>query len=254
MRWLLCFWLLCCSGFVTADKAVLRIGMVDMDGFPLIMGDGPDLQTPPGIGPDLLLAAAAESGITIEIVRMPTKRLHRALKDGLLDAFGFISFKAERQDYAVYPPLHDGAAEDYQGFSLSYHFYALQNSPYEWDGRQLKHFSGTVGANLGYSVVADLKRLKLTVLEDQSTEKLLSLLEMQRIQAFAGQSVSTEPYLRGRGGAEIIRLDPAIKTKAYYLVFSQQFYQAYPQQALRFWQALRMVREKVLRTYADIQY
>jgi polar amino acid transport system substrate-binding protein len=238
-------------GTAHATDPFLHIGFQDNDGFPLVMGKGKKIGTPPGIGVDIFLLAARDLNLDLNITRLPNKRVHHYLSTGFFDGSGFYSFKEERMKEGQFP-MKDGKPDKSKRVDvISYYFYTLKSSPVSWDGRKL---TGTkmVGANMGYSIVGNLEKMGLKVNEVKSTRQNLEMLVKGRILAYAAQDKTIDPVIAAHDKyKDIIKIGAPIKTKEYYFVFSHSYFKKNRELALQIWDRIEANRESVIFDYRE---
>lgn len=239
------------SPFVySTEQLVIKVGVQDTNGSPVILGEGSKLASPPGIGIDILLQVAQDLDITFEISRRPNTRVHYEFSKGVFDASGFYSYKKEREEEGVFPRNEQGELDKTKSISRqSYYFYAPKNTSITWNG---KHLSGTklVGANSGYSIVTNLKNMKIDVNEVKTIKQNLMMLAAGRTQAYAAQDAALDPIIASYPQwSHLIKIGPAIKTKDYYFMFSHSFYRKHKDIAHKIWDKISEVRPLI-----DAQY
>ncbi len=246
-----------------AAEFVLKVGVQDNDGAPNVLGFGPKLATPPGIGIDIILQVAEEMGIILDIKRMPNKRIHALFSKGKFDMSGFYSYKESRLKEGVFPRDKNGELDKSKRIGrLSYYFYAKKHSGITWDGMRLTGVE-SVGANLGYSIVGNLEKMlknkdnNFAIEEVKNTKQNLEKLKLGRIQAYAAQDGTIDPIIANyKEYQNFEKVGPPIKSKEYYLMFSHQFYEKSTENAElceKFWSKIAKVRNSVITQYKNIK-
>jgi polar amino acid transport system substrate-binding protein len=229
------------------DQATLRVGYTDQESPFFIMGNGRAIPPQPGIAVEIVQEAARLCGVKVESARYPGGRLLALLENAEIDSVLMLSFSAERQAIATYPMAGDTIDEGLQLATLSYAFYVREGSRLAWDGKTLSGQTQPVGANLGWSIVNDLKKAGIEVETAQDTRNNFSKLMLDRIDAFAIQSSIGDAYLAAHElEANVTRLEPPISSKPYFQVFSQAWYAANPDAARCLWQKAAEVRARDL--------
>lgn len=209
------------------------------------MGNGLDIPTLPGIAVEIVAYAAEKCDVAVEMKRLPGGRLLASLENNAIDSVLMLSFSAERLKIAAYPMAGDAADPALQLATLSYAFYVRRTSALVWDGSTLSGQTQPVGANLGWSIVNDLRKAGITVETAQQTRNNFSKLMLDRIDAFAIQSSIGDAYVEAHGlGNNVTKLEPPISEKAYYQVFSHAWHQAHPEAAQCLWQEAAEIRER----------
>ena len=230
------------AGWAEAQQT-LRIVYEEAPNPPRHLGDGSEVPEPPGITVDMLRLAAERLGLELELLRVPWVRGLFMIETGQADAIFHASFKADRLSIGVYPIAGDSPDESRAIFYQKYVFYVRQDSGVTWDGSVLDGATRPAGATSGYSVIDDLAALGIPV--ESERNQLINFCKLQegRIDAYAELQTMADPYLAADGGMfeGIVRLDPAIVEKAYYLMFSHQFHDAYPALAESVWDEIRRI-------------
>lgn len=219
------------------EPVVLRIVYEETPNPPRHLGEGPLVPEPPGITVDMLRLATQRLDMKLELLRVPWSRGLYMVENGLADGIFHSSFKRDRLPIGVYPMVGDGPDVTRAIFEQRYVFYVRENSGVTWDGTVLGGAERPVGATAGYSVVDDLTALGLTV--ETERNQLINFRKLQegRIDAYAELQTMADSYLAENGGPieGIVRLDPPIVQKPYYVMLSHQFYDAHPDLSEALW-------------------
>lgn len=205
----------------------------------------------PGVTIDVFREAARRLGVTLAFERVPWKRGLFMIETGEADGIFHASFKAERTAYGVYPMLADGKTPDETRavFSQRYSFFVRREAGVSFDGRKLSGTEGrAVAVTRGYSVSKELEALGIPYEEERTQALNLAKLDNGRVAAYAELDNMIAPYLAENGGAfaGITRLTPAISEKAYYLLFSKNFYKKKTLLADAFWNEIRNINASPL--------
>ncbi len=220
---------------------------------PHFMGEGTAIANPPGISLDIISRAARQVGINIRYARYPNKRVQSLLQENSLDGAFIFSFKPSRQTMGKYP-LKNGKPDITRRITtLGYSLYTLKGNGVKWDGKDITGATNHVGASRGYSIVGNLKKMNLKVIEGNSAGHNLKKLMLNRISATAEQDNIADPIIRTMAYDNIEKLTPALKSKAYYLVFSHHFYRTHPELAEQLWDKIGEIREQITRE-TSVQY
>jgi polar amino acid transport system substrate-binding protein len=211
---------------------------------PFIDGVGTDIDArKPGFIIELVRAAAAHSGIAITLTRVPWARGLELVEAGDADGIFMSSYTEDRLRYGVYP-MKDGRPDTTRKLTdLSYWFYARKDSGVTWDGKTLANLQAPIGATTGYAVVPLLEKLGFRVETDPNHLRNLHKLAGGEIDAYAELQAHVDGLIKKYPAMfqSIVKLEPAIRTTPYYLMFSRTFYAARPTDAERFWDAIGWV-------------
>lgn len=225
------------------DALALRVVYEETPNPPRHLGTGSLVPDPPGITVDILRLVAERLDLELKLLRAPWERGLFMVEHGEADAIFHASFKPERLAIGVYPMANDLPDESRAIFFQNYSFYVRADSGVSWDGSELAGAERPVGATTGYSVVADLEGLGLDVETERSAGINFRKLESGRIDAYAELQTMADAFLAENGGTVegIVRLQPPIVEKAYYLMLSHQFYEAHPDIAEAIWDEIAAI-------------
>lgn len=213
--------------------------------FPLQTGEGSKVGDPPGLALDLLNAVAESLDIRIEYRRLPNSRVLNALTLGEVDGAFSFSYQPDRTQVGVYPFEGPALNRDYRITTISYHLYKLAGNPVSWDGRSFSEVSGSIGINSGYSISRFLEARGLHVEPVPTTWQNLRKLTLGRIQAYAAQSLVTDPLLQRDNFQSVVKIEEPLIIQDYYLIFSYAFYSRHPVLAQKIWQTISNKRSEV---------
>ena len=227
-----------------ADDAVtLHLVYEESPNPPRDLGTGAQVPDPPGITIDMLRLVAQRLGIDLELLRVPWQRGLFMVQTGQADGIFHASFRKERMAIGVYPMKGDQPDESRAIFFQKYVFYVRAGSGVTWDGTTIRGLTQPIGATTGYAIAADLTAKGLPVETERNQLMNFRKLQEGRIDAYAELQTMADPYLAANGGPidGIVRLDPAIVEKAYYLLLSHQFYAAHPELAEAIWDGIAAI-------------
>jgi polar amino acid transport system substrate-binding protein len=227
---------------------------------PFIYGVGSAIDPhKPGFIIELLHAAADHAGIAISLNRAPWARGLDMLQQADADGIFMSSYTQERLHYGVYP-MKDGQPDATRKLTdLSYWLFVRKDSGVTWDGKTISGLHMPVGAVTSYAVVPMLKSLGIPVEEDPIPLRILHKLQAGEIDAYAEFEPHVDELLHAypKVFPSIVKLEPAIRTTPYYLMFSKSFYAERPDDAEHLWDAIAWVnaqpefRAMVREKYAD---
>lgn len=200
----------------------------------------------PGLTVELLKRVGERLQVNLAFKRVPWKRGLLMLETGEADGIFHSSYVAERESIGVYPKTAAGRPDQGRAlFSQSYSLFVTRGSTVTWDGTAIGGLAGRpVGATAGYSVIADLERLGVPVEPGRAPELNLAKLAQGRLAAcaelenLAGEIIRRDPVQY----ASVVKLEPPLVTKPYYLMLSRQFLMRDPGLANAVWSAIPEVR------------
>lgn len=232
-----------------ASGLEIVLAMDNTPGDPYIMGGGYDFnKTRPGIEIEIYQLVAKRLNLKIKFTRIPWKRCLKGVSMGHYDGVFPTSFKPERLAMGAFPIINDQIDLSRQTRMSAYHLYTLNEIAVDWNGRQfvgLDHAKrSALGAPLGWSIVGDLKRMGVPVVEKCN---LADLVEMLRLGGVAGV-VCLETAMDAHLKQKKHKLDfvkkhgiPVVE-KVYYLMFSHQFQAKHPVLCRQIWNQIKKIK------------
>lgn len=235
---------------------VLRVAYEDKEQSPNYLGNGTAIDTEkPGISVEIVKQAVEDLGLTVEFSRLSWARCLADLKSGRVDAIFNSSYVKERLEFGVYPGHGETADPALRITTIEYSLYRMKGSAVGWDGETFAGITAPVGAVIGYSIIAELKKRGLTVDEAASSEVNLRKLANGRIAAAALQAGSADQMLKTSAFATIEKIKPPLVTKDYFVMMSPAYVKADPALADRIWAKIGALRDpmtaRLAAKYAD---
>ncbi|WP_135077028.1 transporter substrate-binding domain-containing protein [Terasakiella sp. SH-1] len=226
------------------------IGYEPIENPPYYLGTGHQVpQENPGLTVELLKQVANQQNVTLEFLRLPWKRAIASLTDNSINGLFDASFQKKRTKFARYPSLPDHSVDTSKALMVQrYVLYVKKGTNhFTWTGKSFDFHSGqkNIGIKLGYSIASDLKAHQATIEETHNSEKNIKKLLSDRIIAYAELEGMGDRYLATHPQyAQLIeKLEPPVRTKPYYLVFSHEFYKQYPQFCEAYWENIRSFKQ-----------
>ena len=219
---------------------VIHICHENEDAYPWLLKDKP------GYSQIMMTQLEKQLGTPIKLMPMPWKQCLADLKAGKVEGAMNASFSAERAEFAHYPLKLDGEPDATKRmYRATYALYKTKGATLSWDGKTLGA-NGTVGAQTGFSIVAQLKQLGAKVEDSSPTaDELLGRVASGRYLAAALQTTEAEASLSSVPSlqAKIERVNPALIEKPYFTVFSKPFFAKHGQTAREIWRIQGKLRE-----------
>jgi polar amino acid transport system substrate-binding protein len=241
---IIAFWLFVgCALPCGAGTVTLRFAHEGVTLFPYYLAA--DSATPDKPGAMLQILKLLETRIPdlkVEVQHMPWRRCLAKLEAGEIDAVES-SFNAGRMVNGVFPMRAGQVDGRLRIHTLSYSMFATGDSGLRWDGQSFRGLDGAIGAPLGYSIVGDLKAKGLRVEESNSTVTDFQKLLLGRLDGVAAQSHVGEHLIKQERFKAIVKLEPALASKDYYLLLSHQFVANHPELSKRIWHELAQIRD-----------
>jgi len=229
-----------------AKKTELLFAYQNSDNYPFQTGNSQDIDWgKPGIILELLKIVEKEADIKINFKRLPWKRALFELKNGHVDGVFAASYKSKRLAFGAYPKNNGKVDESRRTHVNSYSLYTLKKSKVTWDGKTFKNLSTHVCAERAYSIVDDLQKMGVKVYEVNNTKKCMELLANGRVEAVAALELAGDAILKNQKNlyVKIQKLQPTLKTKAYFLMLSHKLVEKESGISKKIWDTIKAVRE-----------
>ncbi len=227
------------------DQPTIRFCYQDTELYPAYLGNGSEVPAEkPGVDIELVQKITARAGSSVSLLRYSWKRCLALLSAGRIDSI-ISSFRPERAQLAVFPMKGDQADDSKKITTSGYYLYHLNTGNTFWDGKNLMDPSISIGAPMGYSIVADLRRMNANVMEAGTTSGLLNLLSYGRFDAIAAPGNMTDAIIRQNitRFSDIVRDPEPLTENAYFIVFSKTFAEQHPSLVKSVWQNTEIVRQ-----------
>ncbi len=240
---LLCLFMAISHSSIFAEEPLVKlvIAYENKTQFPYYLGDSQRVLEEPGAAVDIVkLLPQRIPGIEIELVRYPWSRCLALLAAGQVDAIFNASYSENRAEYGVYPHTDDDKLDDTRRLTtISYSWYALKGNE--------KQIVEKVVAPQGYSINEQMRARGYTLYEAAQSSSALRMLQAGHVNRAALQTVTGDYLLANdRTFDNIVRLDPPLVIKPYFLLFSRQFYEQHPDLTEAIWTELALLRETQL--------
>ena len=240
--------------FIISAETVFTVAYEDKVQFPYYMGASSKVPTEkPGAAVELIqLIEKKIPGVKVVLKRYPWKRCLQELAKGTVDGAFNASFKESRLKFGAYPWKGGSVDTERRLTTIAYFFYKKKGAEFSWDGSTVSGNSKKIGAPAGYSIVGDLKKMGIKVSEAPSSTNNLKKLMSGRVSAVALQEVTGDYYInKSEQFSDIEKVQPALKTKPYYLMISHQFKNENSDLAEKIWDAVAQLREEKLQDLTE---
>lgn len=224
-------------------QTIITLSYENIDSFPWAMksGTGVDL---------ILLKMVDESLPTVKFKynSVPWKRCLNNIKIAKSDGCFTASYKESRLIYGHFPGTVNGGLPN-KSLSLhttNYSLYSLKNNEIVVEKDfVIKGVNGKIATPAGYSIGEDFVNAGYEVdMQGTTTRNNFSKLIAKRIEAVAALTLNgnyilaNDPML----SEHITEITPPLVEKAYYLMFSKQFYSANPDLAQQIWDRISTLK------------
>lgn len=217
----------------------LRIGFLDVDSPPMLLGQGREFADPPGWQVVAMREAARKLGCVMEASRLPGLRLDLLLQKGQLEFSLFYGATEERLKWMAVP-LDASHQPDAAWAPLFGHLslYAPVDSPQArsgsvWNGARL-------APQVRVGVVAQTTQEQVArdkgwqVESPLSIDNAMQMLRAHRFDVLFASRETMRPELLG-GPAGLVELVPPVERRPFFVVASRQVAAAHPEFVAAFW-------------------
>ncbi|MDE1463991.1 substrate-binding periplasmic protein [Spartinivicinus poritis] len=227
-----------------AQTVILACG--DSANPPFIIEGGTKLvDERPGVSIEMLKLVEEKLKVKFTFLRMPWQRGLKAIAANKIDGLFHSSFKPECLAIGVYPMQNGKLDISKRMLNWSYVLYKLNSSPLNWDGMQFTELDGAIGATRGYAVVDQLVKLSVDVEEVENTLQNMEKLVAGRIAGVADLETMGDFILKTYSPKydRVVKVNPPLRTKAYFLMLSHQFVKQSPKLSEEIWATIELIRE-----------
>lgn len=204
------------------------------------------LKAKPGYSLILIKEIEQQLAIPIKLLARPWKQCMDDVKSGAVDGAINASYSKERAEFAAFPVKMDGDPDaSKRMYRATYALYRQKGGSIDFDGHKITAATGTVGAQTGFSIIAQLKQLGIKV-DDSMTkaDELLKQVASGKLQAAALQTTEADDALRDADlKGKIERVATPLVEKPYYTVFNKAFELKYRQSVREVWRLEGKVRD-----------
>ena len=196
-----------------------------------------------GLHIDIVTLALENLGYLSTFHPLPWKRCLLETKYGKYDAIISGSYKPERAEFLYYPQDASFAVKsDYRITQVEYSIITLIDNPYEFDG-DMKSIPHPVRATLGYSIVDNLKKEGIPVIETPGDFNSFKMLLRDRTGCIVTLPEIANMLMRQPNYQRKFYLSrKSFKSKSYFLVFSKKSLISKAKQE-KIWNEIKKIRE-----------
>lgn len=206
--------------------------IIDTELFPLWRKPGEEAKEDPGLNIELYNIILNKLKLQATWIRAPFSRCLILLQNGEVDVVNAVSYQKAREKYGRYPFRNDKVDIQKRLKFDSYHAFVHVTDEAQWlNGDFIQLANKPVAIETGASVKSLLNKLNIQVLELPHPAHAFGMLEKQRVAAVITNSNNGNKY----GSALVKKLPESVQDKAYYLMISNQFYDAHSELAERIW-------------------
>ncbi|WP_333607305.1 amino acid ABC transporter [Arsukibacterium sp.] len=215
---------------------ILRFCYEDKQLLPYYAGNTSEIPSEPGATIEHLQAATAAVGINLKLQRLPWLRCLQLLESNETDAL-VAAYSPERAHYTIYPKDTSGQPDTGRAINRNA-LCLLHRHDNDLSSKLAEDKTVTLARPVGYRLLPlTLNNIQVDVF---SIQQAMELVVLGRVDATTSlceiNGVPAHP--KELDLMPVVLLRPPIYHAIGYLMFSQQFYQQYPEQAEALWQAL----------------
>jgi polar amino acid transport system substrate-binding protein len=204
------------------------------------------LKVKPGYSMILMKEVEQQLAIPIKLVARSWKQCLEDVKSGAVDGAINASYSKERAEFAAFPLKMDGDPDaSKRMYRATYALYRQKGGSIDFDGHKMNGVTGSIGAQTGFSIIAQLKQLGVKVDDSMAkADELLKQVASGKLQGAALQTTEADDSLRDADlKGKIERVSTPLVEKPYYTVFNKAFELKYRQSAREVWRLQGKLRD-----------
>lgn len=234
------------QGLFAAD---LRLGYPDQAVYPFHAGEGREVAQPPGMAVDLTLRLLRQSGLSVDLVRLPIRRLHEEMRAGRVDGWIGLSYTPERAEYLAFP-MRDAKPDHERRLLVShYALYRPLGGSAHWQSGSIAGLNGgSLGMPAGFALAQEMRAAGQGVEEFGDAAHMFRLLDLGRLGAVLAKENAADRLIASQRMRRIEKLSGDL-SRDYFLAIGQQAYAARRAAIERLWNDMAAQREAV---YAEL--
>lgn len=205
----------------------------------------------PGLAVEMIRVASQRIEAQAVILRAPWNRCLLLLETNAVDGVFMGSFSPSRNKIAAYPMVDGHVDPSRRITTSSYSFFRRKGSSPNWDGQNFSGIKGQVGAPRGYSIVRDLKKRGLVLVEFEDTNKVFDMLVSRKIEVAAVQTSAGDALVSSGIFPSIELVEPPLAIKHYYVMLSKKLVHENGDLAKGFWREIASIREKEAKVWVQ---
>ncbi len=225
------------------DTPILTLVTTDQ-GSPRVNGHSSEIASVrPGWQIELLRMAAQKAGVRVKFYRMKWIDALKNVREGTIDAAFNSSYKDDRAVYGKYP-MRDGELDTSRAtLNYTYWLYYSETDPVLWNGVSFSDLKKPIAAERSSAIVPILKKYGADVVEAETYEDILKLMDSGQASAVAGFEGNVDIFMQTapQHFGHVVRHPVPLVRRTGYVMFSKLSYDAHPDRIERFWDAIRDV-------------
>lgn len=233
--------LLCASARAAEPGPSIRVVFNTAPNPPITYGDGTAIDPDkPSLMVEMLRLVGQRTGIGFEFQRVPWQRGLYMIEHGEADAIFASSFTPDRLRYGAYPMAAGEVDTRRMIYQMTYSLFVRRGAAVRWDGSRISGLHKPVGVTQDFAIAQELKAMGVPIEPEANTVSNLRKLALGRIDAYAEIETLADAAIKASPAefGDIARLQPPLRTRPYYLMFSKRFASSYPDVAERVWNAI----------------
>ncbi|MGH1370784.1 MAG: hypothetical protein ACRBBW_02030 [Cellvibrionaceae bacterium] len=179
----------------------------------------------------------APLGLSIEAQQFPWKRCAHLIATGQMDATVPVIWSPERETWAVYPKASDGSLDESVRLRRAEYFvYVSLDSDLVWNDDSFSDTKSRLWAPIGYKVYDKLREDRALTMERYAMAEAFTMVSRNRLDGVVVEANDGDYHINQLKLADKIkRLPLPYYSNDWYLVFSYEFFELYPQIAREIW-------------------
>jgi len=224
----------------------IRFVYSDSENFPYAAGQGAAIPASPGAGIDLVKELAASYHCELTLSRLPTKRAHAYVMEGMQDATIISGLEPDIGEKLALPRNETHALDNARSVKVGIYVYVLKKDLQAADADTKTWLANrTVGVGVGSRYGELFRRMGSKVEQNDATlQSGLNKLLAGRIDAVASIGPKFDTYLAAHPEIPIERIEKPILQVRAFLAFSPEYYSAHRNLVESIWKTIATSGQK----------
>ncbi len=231
------------------DRPDLRLVYTDQDARPYLAGQGTGIPARPGIAVELVQRAVSRLGGTLQLTRLPARRMMEEVKAGRQDGILGFRYSAERARDLVFPMRNGQPDAARHAARLAHSLYRRHGDAITWDGQRIGGLRAPVAVSGTQLISEAMQAQGVEIIRIESSGQMFGMLALGRVDAVVVLDILGDRQMQEQGFGRIEKLLPPVLIEDFHVPVSRQFYAAHRDFTEQLWQAIGSLRDA---TYAEL--
>jgi polar amino acid transport system substrate-binding protein len=232
-----------------AGAVELRLVYIDQDASPYLAGAGTTVPAHPGIAVELVQRAVGQIGGSLQLTRLPARRMMEEVKAGRQDGILGFRHSEERARNLVFP-LRNGQPDGTRHAArLAHSLYRRQGDVITWDGQRIGGLRVPVAVSGTQLISEAMQAQGVEIIRIESSGQMFGMLALGRVDAVVVLDILGDRQMAEQGTGRVEKLTPPVLIEDFHVPVSPRFYAANRDFTERLWNMIGELRDA---TYLEL--